>query len=118
MKVSVLGRSMEPTLYEGERALFRYWPDGIPETEIGKALGSIVLIRRSGERQGPELTIKRLKELLDTGLWVEGDNPDFSTDSRHYLTIPREDIVGRMLIRYHPTRRRQKRINEKRRTPN
>jgi hypothetical protein len=89
---------MEPTLYEGDRALFRYFPVGVKAAEIGAALGKIVLVRREAESQ--LLTVKRLIKVLDTGLWVEGDNSESSTDSRHYLTISPREIVGIYLIRY------------------
>ena len=97
---------MEPALYEGDRALFRYFPDGATTAELGKTLGKIVLVRR--EAEPGLLTVKRLSKVLDTGLWVEGDNPESSTDSRHYLTISPQEIVGFYLLRYRraPHRRR------------
>ena len=100
---------MEPALYEGDRALFRYFPDGATTAELGKTLGKIVLVRR--EAEPGLLTVKRLIKVLDTGLWVEGDNPESSTDSRHYLTISPQEIVGIYLLRYRraPHRRRSHR---------
>jgi len=97
---------MEPALYEGDRAFFRYFPDGVKGAEIGAALGKIVLLRR--EAQSQLLTVKRLTKVLDNGLWVEGDNSEISTDSRHYLTISPQEIVGIYLLRYRraPHRRR------------
>jgi hypothetical protein len=95
---------MEPALYEGDRALFRYFPDGASTAELRKALGKIVLVRRSAEPA--LLTVKRLTKALDTGLWVEGDNSESSTDSRHYLTISPQEIVGIYLIRYRRARHR------------
>ena len=96
--IRIIGRSMEPALYEGDWVLTRYNPQGLSERSIMKSMGKAVLVRRSVE---PELlTVKRLKRALDTGYWVEGDNPDASTDSRQYLTISREEIVGRILFRY------------------
>lgn len=97
-RITVSGRSMEPNLFEGDRALFAYSPAGLPRNSLKRSMGKIVLIRRSAE---PELlTIKRLVKELDTGYWVEGDNKESSTDSRNYLTISGEEIVGRMLFLY------------------
>lgn len=120
MKISVVGRSMEPTLYAGDRIAFRYFPRGLGEVEqsgesgemgrlrelrgdeLSRALGKIILIRRKAE---PELlTVKRLIKILDTGLWVEGDNPEASTDSRSYLTISRDEVIGIYLFRYRRSR--------------
>jgi nickel-type superoxide dismutase maturation protease len=98
LPIRIIGRSMEPALREGDWVLTRYTPQGLSERSIMKSMGKVVLVRRSVE---PELlTVKRLKRVLDTGYWVEGDNPDTSTDSRQYLTIAREEIVGRVLFRY------------------
>jgi len=98
LPIRIIGRSMEPALYEGDWVLTRYNSQGLSERAIKKSMGKVVLVRRSVE---PELlTVKRLKRVLDTGYWVEGDNPDASTDSRQYLTITREEIVGRVLFRY------------------
>jgi len=98
LPIRIIGRSMEPALNEGDWILTRYNPQGLTARSVKKAMGKVVLVRRSVE---PELlTVKRLKRALDTGYWVEGDNADASTDSRQYLTISREEIVGRMLFRY------------------
>jgi len=89
---------MEPALREGDWVLTRYTPQGLSERAVKSAMGKMVLVRRSAE---PELlTVKRLLKALDTGYWVEGDNHDASTDSRQYLTIAREEIVGCVLFRY------------------
>ena len=98
LPVRITGRSMEPALYEGDWVLTRYKPQGLSEHAIARAMGRVVLVRRTAEPG--LLTVKRLKKALDTGYWVEGDNPDASTDSRQYLTISREEIVGRVLFRY------------------
>lgn len=37
--------------------------------------------------------------------WVEGDNPDASTDSRARGPVAREDIIGVVRARYRPLRR-------------
>jgi len=89
---------MEPTLCAGDRTIFRYFPTGLHASDLARAIGKIVLIRRSSQPQ--LLTVKRVIKVLDTGLWVEGDNPSESTDSRQYLTIAPDEVVGIYLIRY------------------
>jgi len=38
-------------------------------------------------------------------IWVEGDNPLYSIDSRHYGPIPRSNVTGRIIYRVWPRRR-------------
>ena len=98
LPVRIIGRSMEPTLMEGDWTIFLHYPKGLTPKALKKAIGKVVLVRRSVK---PEvLTVKRLIKILDTGYWVEGDNAEASTDSRQYLTIALEEIVGRSLLRY------------------
>lgn len=42
----------------------------------------------------------------DGHVWVEGDNPLFSTDSRHYGPIKLRDLKGRLVTRYWPLMRK------------
>ena len=103
MKVAITGRSMEPALFEGDWALFNYSVSGLSTRALKRSVGGIVLIRRSSE---PDLlVVKRLIKILDTGYWVEGDNADESTDSRHYLTLSQSEIVGRHILRYRKGKR-------------
>jgi hypothetical protein len=89
---------MEPTLREDDWTIFRYYPGGISKVALAKSIGKVVLVRRTSEPG--LLTVKRLTKVLDTGYWVEGDNKEASTDSRSYLTIAPEEIVGLFLLRY------------------
>ena len=89
---------MSPTLSGGDWILCTYRPGGLSRRVLAGSIGKIVLVRRRAE---PDLlTIKRLMKELDTGYWVEGDDAKASTDSRNYLTIAGEEIVGRYLMRY------------------
>jgi hypothetical protein len=89
---------MEPTLIAGDWTLFRFYPAGMPNRALERAIGKVVLVRRTSEPGC--LTTKRLIKVLDTGYWVEGDNQEASTDSRHYLTLAPEEIVGVFVLRY------------------
>ena len=98
LPVRIIGRSMEPTLMEGDWTIFLHYPRGLTPKALKKAMGKVVLVQRAAV---PDLlTVKRLTKCLDTGYWVEGDNPRASTDSREYLTLSGEEIVGRFLLRY------------------
>ena len=97
-RIQIVGRSMEPALYEGDWTLFRYRSQGFTQGTLIRCLGKIVLVRRT---VAPDLlTVKRLIKKLDTGWWVEGDNQAQSSDSRQYLTISHSEIVGVFLLRY------------------
>jgi type IV secretory pathway protease TraF len=56
----------------------------------------VVVVRR------PErLVIKRVRRsFADGSVWVAGDNPSASDDSRLYGPVPVADVVGRVLCRY------------------
>ena len=59
----VSGRSMEPTLYDGDRLLVRYGARPRP--------GRLAVIRLPDR----PIAVKRLVSRLDDGWWVERDNP-------------------------------------------
>ena len=52
------------------------------------------LIRRSKLR-----LIKRLKSVEETGLWLLGDNPTESTDSRQLGAVPTNLLIGEVVGR-------------------
>jgi nickel-type superoxide dismutase maturation protease len=82
-QVTVIGPSMQPAVQHGERWL----------VTAGKGRpGQIVLFR---EPDRPELrSVKRIVRVLPDGVWVAGDNPAASRDSRHYGVVPFDHVVG------------------------
>lgn len=97
-RVTVAGRSMEPTFRDGDWLLVR--PLGRPPRR-----GELVVAR--DPREPARLIVKRVRDVADGGLTVQGDHPDpaESTDSRQYGPIPSAAILGRPLLRYAPLRR-------------
>ncbi|NUR06636.1 MAG: peptidase S24 [Nocardioidaceae bacterium] len=91
--VVVRGRSMQPTLYDGDRLLVRHGARPRP--------GRLVVVRLP--RRG--LAVKRATTRRDDGWWVERDNPDEGTDSWLVGAIPDEDVLAVVRMRLWPWRR-------------
>ena len=91
----VRGPSMSPTLADGDVVLISLRARPRP--------GAIVLIR--WPQRHDQLSIKRAVGRHGDGWWVEGDNPDASTDSRHLGTA---EVIGTVLARLYPKPRIQR----------
>jgi nickel-type superoxide dismutase maturation protease len=83
----VRGRSMEPTLHDGDRLLVRH--GAIP------SIGSVVVVRL------PDgvFAIKRVARRDAGGWWVLRDNPVVGVDSRQVGAIPDGDVVAVVVLR-------------------
>ena len=86
-RYEVKGRSMEPFFSEGDRVLL------LRTKNIKK--GDIAVFS-TPERD----CIKRVAAVKDDEFFVEGDNKAASTDSRHYGTVNKEQVVGKVLLKY------------------
>ena len=94
----VVGASMEPALRAGDRIVVDVWTYGhrLPRP------GEIVLFRPA---PGSAAVVKRVARVLpapDGGgaaVWVLGDNPRDSLDSRQLGAIPAHIIIGRVALR-------------------
>ncbi len=91
---TVTGRSMEPTLYEGDRLLVHY---GVPAR-----VGSLVVVRLPDR----PVAVKRLARAVEGGWWVERDNPGEGVDSWLVGAVADEDVLGRVVLRWWPLGRR------------
>ena len=83
------GASMAPTLKAGDRVLITRHRMPAP--------GDVVVTwhpTASGRR-----LIKRLITIDASGLWIEGDNPDASTDSRQLGALPLNLLIGVVVAR-------------------
>jgi type IV secretory pathway protease TraF len=44
--------------------------------------------------------LKRVKKKNEHQVWLQGDNPDHSTDSRHYGPVELEKVVARAIFKF------------------
>lgn len=88
----VRGRSMQPTLLDGDRLLVRY--DAVPRQ------GRLVVVRL------PDgvVAVKRAVHRGPDGWWVERDNPAEGVDSWSVGAISDENVIGRVVCRLWPPR--------------
>ncbi|HEU0287398.1 MAG TPA: S24/S26 family peptidase [Nocardioidaceae bacterium] len=90
----VRGRSMQPTLWDGDRLLVRYG--------ASPRIGDLAVVRL------PDgvVAVKRVARREPGGWWVERDNPAEGVDSWSVGAIPEADIVARVIRRVWPLFRR------------
>ena len=92
----VRGRSMQPTLYDGDLLLVRH---GASPRE-----GALVVVRLPDGL----MAVKRATTRRDGGWWVERDNPAEGVDSWLVGAIPDEDVVEVVRARVRPLLRRRR----------
>ncbi len=96
-RVVVRGRSMEPTLRDGDHLLVRWGARPRP--------GRLVVVRWPGR----PLSVKRAALLAPDGWWVERDNPADGVDSWQLGPVAPSDVVAVVVLRLWPVRRRARR---------
>lgn len=91
------GRSMQPTLRDGDRLLVRSGHRWV-------AVGRIAVIRLPGR----PISVKRLAFRDDAGWWVERDNPQEGVDSwtAGIGAVPDNHVLGVVVARLWPQPRR------------
>lgn len=94
-KVRIVGPSMEPEIRNGDTY--------IAATGLRPRVGGVVVLRHPDRPN--LLTVKRVVREESEGWWVEGDNPEHSTDSRQFGLVSSDDIIGRLLVRIGRRRR-------------
>jgi len=91
----VHGRSMEPTLHEGDRLLVLYG--------ARPRRGKLAIVRLPNDSKGDPrpLAVKRLSrpDPEGGGWWVERDNPREGLDSWTFGAIPAAGIRARVILR-------------------
>lgn len=108
---TVLGPSMEPALHPGDRVIVDLWTyrHRAPEPgEIALLLGPdrTPLVKRIAVAPGPSETpapfVLDPEDRSSRRLWVLGDNPAESSDSRLFGPVPAGRFRGRVVFRYWP----------------
>ncbi len=92
-RVLVRGRSMEPTLRDGDHLLVRW--GGRPQP------GRLVVVRWPGR----PTSVKRAALLAEDGWYVERDNAVEGVDSWQVGPVAPADVLGTVLVRLWPVRR-------------
>lgn len=82
----VSGHSMMPAFKPGQRVL--------GYKNFKPKVGDVVVVMFDRPR------IKRVKQILPDGLWVEGDNPDDSSDSRTLGNVPWQCVLAKVIARF------------------
>jgi len=95
--IAVSGNSMSPTYLDGDWLLFRSI-ELIDAKGLRPLIGKVIVIER--ESHLGILLIKRIVRVDESGIWVEGDNKEASTDSRNWGVLMSSEIRGRVLLRY------------------
>ena len=88
----VHGRSMEPTLYDGDRLVVQHGATPRP--------GDVVVVRLPGRG----LAVKRATMRQPEGWWVERDNPTEGVDSWLVGAVSERDVVAVVRARLWPWR--------------
>ena len=89
-RVLVEGESMSPSLLPNESLFVKddYYNNHLPQ------IGDIVLLKHPKEPQ--RVIVKRIHKIQDGNIFVTGDNPPKSTDSRHFGSIRRQNIIAKV----------------------
>lgn len=90
---------MEPTFKEGQILLVSSIPYFFRQPKVGE----VVVVKdprdpSASSGQGGRLLLKRIQKCHPRMTFeVAGDNPNFSTDSRTFGVIARENILGKVV---------------------
>jgi nickel-type superoxide dismutase maturation protease len=92
MVARVQGDSMTPAYKSGDLVLIR---------RTRKVKRNNVVIAHRPDRE-ELLIIKRVITITNNGYWLQGDNSEFSDDSRLFGEVPRDLVKGIVLFKYWP----------------
>lgn len=90
---------MTPALLAGDHVLVRWGATVRP--------GDVVVARHPGREDF--LVVKRAVRREPAGWWLAGDNPYGTDDSSTFGAVPEAQVLGRVVLRYWPFRRRARR---------
>ena len=98
---AVAGRSMRPTLEPGDHLLVDRWT----LTHRAPRIGELVLLLGPDGRPMCKRVARPPRGAAAGRIWVLGDNPADSSDSREFGAVQRERLLGRVAWRYWPPAR-------------
>lgn len=90
-KFQIKGHSMEPFLKPRQSVLV----SPIPFIFSKPKVGDVVVFKL-----GDKFYVKRIKQIKSQEYFLEGDNPDDSLDSKRLGWIKREDIIGKIILKF------------------
>lgn len=99
---TISGSSMSPTYSDSETVFVFRWAYGLQAPFIHRYIvqwgevkkGDIVVLREPARHKR---VVKRCNDTRNGKIYVLGDNPEKSRDSRHYGYIARSKIEGKVL---------------------
>ena len=96
---------MSPNYNDGDWLLFYLLP---AKSKADSLVGKVVLIQRHSEVGTDFLQVKRVSKVTndpdfdnEVKIWVEGDNKEKSTDSRSWGALNSDEVIGKLILRYH-----------------
>jgi len=103
---AVDGNSMAPTLNDGDWIVAQQLrPDRMEIAKWKKIVNQIVIAKIDGLLQIKRVSQVEVSQSNQITLWLLGDNPEFSTDSRTYGWVSSEKIIAHYLLRYKRSKR-------------
>ena len=87
----VVGDSMTPELPAGTLVVAIMWPRSFK-------VGDVIVLEHNGLEK-----IKRITQINNAQVFIAGDNPSASTDSRHFGWLPISVIKARVIWPRQPT---------------
>lgn len=85
-------QSMEPSCQEGDFVLVNQMSYLFSRPKVGQ------LAVLKDPRDSSRLVLKRITVVKDSFLWVEGDNKEKSTDSRHFGWVSSRSLLGQAKV--------------------
>jgi len=92
MVARVQGESMAPAYHSGDLVLIR---------KSRKVKRNNIVIAHRPDKEDL-LIIKRVITITNKGYWLQGDNSEFSDDSRIFGEVTKKLIKGIVMLRYWP----------------
>lgn len=80
---------MEPTIKEGQVLWVNQWAFFFQSPKVG----DVVLFRKNNQE-----LVKRIEKIVAEKIYLVGDNPSDSFDSRSFGPIERIDLIGKINI--------------------